>query len=78
MITAITFITDVRPGEPDILSDLADKELIITDIDSVEVTRISPPPSGGTHELLEQHSEHEHGGPLDAYLGSDWVGSSEV
>lgn len=79
----IKFITDQQAEEPDILSPLRNENLIITDLEKKELSRISPVNGPWTHEKLEQVAQElydnritRHG--ADAYLGDQWVGSTEV
>lgn len=78
----MTFITDVKGDEPVILTaELAQEPLTITALeDKTHIIATYPAPVGGwTHERLcaldIDYGEHGAG---DAYLGSEWVGSTEV
>ena len=80
----ITFVTDVRPGEPDILTPFADMDLTIHDaLDGGELQRIPAPAGGWPHELLIEQAGRianiiDSGKPLDARLAGQFVGSTEV
>lgn len=73
----ITFVTDVQPGEPDFLRPLVNEPLVIR-CGEKELKRIDAPPAGWTHELLCEHDEVETDDMADAYLGEEWIGSTEV
>lgn len=82
---SITMITDIQPGEPDILQQVRLEDLLIKDLEGKYICTIKAPGGNGwTHELLCAASDDLHNGPLDlsmgadAYLGSVWVGSTEV
>lgn len=75
----VTFVTDVRDGEPDILSGYEFEDLVFVDYGGREVFRVGPD-GCWTHGQLEQlrvpaRFEDEC---LDAFLGEQWVGSTEV
>ncbi len=77
----ITFVTDVLPGEPDILEGVRYKELRILAIDDSPIKTVPAPKGGWTHEVLQNTGalladETEEG--ANAYLGSEFVGSTEV
>ena len=78
----VKFITDMQEGEIDILSPVKHETLIIKTLDGELIREIDPPAAGGwTHEALCNQaelldSETELG--AEAYLGSCWVGSTEV
>lgn len=77
----IKFVTDVRPGETDILTPVKNEKLKVTDLDGRLVVVVESPVEGWSDELLWQWSEilqqaTEDG--ADAYLGGVWVGSTEV
>lgn len=77
----ITFITDQRSGEPDILSPNKSAPLRIFSLDGIELSCVAAPTGGWTHEdLLGQARSLEHlaQNGADAYLGDAWVGSTEV
>ena len=77
----IYFITDRRPGEPDILPSLVHQPLRITSLDGAPIRTIQPPTDGWTHDRLEREARNlaeitKNG--ADAWLGTTWVGSTEV
>lgn len=80
----IKIITDRRKGEPEILSSYSNLNLMIKDTDG-RLLFISEPPIGGwTTDLLSSavlHDDIVHLAQymaLDAFLGEQWVGSTEV
>lgn len=84
-MSSITFVTDQWPGEPDILSGHQMKPLTIMDLDRSQVLLRVLPPGPWTHEALVKvgdgitqvlAQEGENG--VEAFLGSQWVGSTEV
>lgn len=85
-MSQICFVTDQRPGEPDILSEHRLNPLVIRScLDQRELIQVLPT-GPWTHQALEELSEgltamfasefSEEG--ADAYLGSQWVGGTEV
>ncbi|EJV9475505.1 hypothetical protein ACT0XK_004373 [Cronobacter sakazakii] len=74
----ITYITDQQNGEPDILAPLQSETLIIKSLEGKDLLKVAAPKTGWTHEALcaIQSAESEEG--ADAYLGAQWVGSTEV
>lgn len=74
----ITYITDVRQGEPDLLPTICHLELIVKSLDGTVLQKRTAPEHGWTHsELMAiQHPVFEEG--ADAYLGIHWIGSTEV
>ncbi len=78
MSESITFVTDRKEGEPCLLSGLEREPLSVRDSEGVEIARIEPGQTGWTHDTLTAHAQFEAEGPLDAYLGGSWVGSTEV
>jgi hypothetical protein len=77
MHQSITFITDVREGEPDILSAVSGKPLSIRDENGV-IAEHPAPADGWTHDALEAKAWVATESAVEAYLGEVWVGSSEV
>lgn len=75
------FITDIKNGEVDILSDIMQNDLIFRDLDDRAIATIPAPPTGWSHEALTQEgnalSEKLKQG-ANAYLGQSWVGGTEV
>ena len=77
----ICFITDRRPGERNILPDIARRPLTVTRLDGTPIATIQPPPDGWTHELLGRQALDLRDATCDgadAWLGTTWVGSTEV
>ncbi|SEJ37607.1 5'-deoxynucleotidase [Azotobacter beijerinckii] len=78
----ITFVTDRRPGEPCIIQGHEQAPLVIKTMEGDELLRLAPT-QPWTHERLvslplqELLGEALEGG-ADAYLGEQWVGSTEV
>ncbi|EOW6411049.1 MULTISPECIES: hypothetical protein [Cronobacter] len=74
----ITYITDQHNGEADILASHQSEILILRNLEGSELLRVTAPETGWTHEALcaIQPVESEEG--ADAYLGEQWVGSTEV
>ncbi|PZT59943.1 hypothetical protein DNQ45_29205 [Escherichia coli] len=61
----VTYVTDQRPGEPDILTG----------------NTLSAPEAGWTHEslnLVQPQEVQEGNDAFDAYLNGIWIGSTEV
>lgn len=78
----LTFITDVRPGEPDILAGLEQEDLIIRNMEGhpLLILAASEPWS---HQRLENLGLDDMIGQqlklgADAYLGDTWVGGTEI
>lgn len=65
--------------EPDLLLGREYDVLNIKDLDGIPCISYSPPHQGWTHDALEgvdYYSVSPFG--WDAYLGNEWIGSSEV
>lgn len=84
-MSSITFVTDQRPGEPDLLSGHQLEALTIMDLDRSKVLLRILPSGPWTHEALVETGdgiaqmlpqEIENG--VEAFLGSQWVGGTEV
>lgn len=77
----ITFITDCREGEPDILTPVMYETLLVTDLNGVELFSLPAPVGGWTTESLNslssQYRDLNESG-AEAYIGDVWVGSTEV
>lgn len=76
------FVTDTRPGEPDVLSGLENETLRVISMDGVLLVEIKPD-LPWTHERLAGLPLRDLAGEMlddgaDAYLGNKWVGSTEV
>lgn len=77
----IKFITDVQGDEPDILTPVQFETLVITDLQKKELFTVPAPQDGWTDSELWTVSHHylnETVNGADAYLGDEWVGSTEV
>ncbi|MDE0174227.1 MAG: hypothetical protein OYH76_01720 [Defluviicoccus sp.] len=78
----IHFWTDIRPGEPDILTPLKDATLlIITTLDGASLHMSSPPEDGWTHDRLRARAKSLAvltSDGANAYLGPTLVGSTET
>lgn len=74
----ITYITDQQNGEPDILSPHQSETLIIRSHEGKDLLKVAAPETGWTHEALCAIQPAESEEEADAYLGAQWVGSSEV
>ncbi|SEJ06718.1 5'-deoxynucleotidase [Azotobacter beijerinckii] len=78
----ITFVTDRRPGEPCIIQGHEHDPLVIKNLLGEELPKLAPP-QPWTHERLESLPLQSLMGEwlergADAYLGEQWVGSTEV
>lgn len=77
----ICFVTDVWEGEPDILQAVRGESLQVYDLDGGLIGTIPAPADGWGHDALECQAERlalKTRDGADAYLGSQWVGSTEV
>lgn len=74
----ITYITDQREGEPDILTPVRHDPLIIRTLGGIEILRQKAPQDGWTHDQLIIVQPDDSGEGSEAYLGASWVGSTEV
>jgi len=74
----LTYITDIKPGEPDILMPLKHYPLVIRSLDGAELHTQNAPFQGWTHDALNviQPEGVEEG--AEAYLNEHWIGSTEV
>ena len=79
-VSRLTLIIDQRPGEPDILSPVRFDPLRVTTLDDRELLVADAPLDGWTTATLEAAlSELPFDAfGCDAYLGTCWIGSSEV
>lgn len=82
-MTAIYVVTDQRPGEPDILTDFKHQNLIFKG-HCGPTTEVQPPKEGWSHETIVREVERFNEKAVvrydvwDAYLGEQWIGSTEV
>jgi len=77
----ITFITDIQEGETDILAPVKTEELTIQDLEATMIAKIPAPIGGWTHRNLESLSRSIAGKTrrgANAFLGSSWIGGTEV
>lgn len=74
----IHYITDQKPGETDVLSDLRFSKLIIRSLEGEELFSQDAPETGWTHDLLCMIQPDSIGYGADAYLNGSWIGSTEV
>lgn len=84
-MSSIKFVTDQWFGEPDILSGNQLEPLTIQDLDRTKVLLSVLPSGPWTHEALvvtgrgiEELLSQEVAEGVDAFLGTQWVGSTEV
>jgi hypothetical protein len=80
-MTMLHLVTDQRPGEPEILSTVMHAVFEIRSLDGEVLKAVNAPSTGWTHELLVaiavEHAAITRCG-ADGYLGTQWVGSTEV
>lgn len=77
----IRFWTEIRPGEPDILTPLKDATLVIATLDSSALYFSTPPADGWTRDRLQAKAKSLAVLTADganAYLGPTLVGSTEA
>ncbi|EHA16166.1 MULTISPECIES: hypothetical protein [Halomonadaceae] len=84
-MSSIKFVTDQWFGEPDILMEHQHEPLTIQDLDRKKVLLSVLPSEPWTHEALEETGRgieqmlpQEVAEGVDAFLGTQWVGSTEV
>lgn len=78
---AITFITDQIGNEPDLITQVAHEPLIVRSLRGESIARINAPRRGWTHEALCKAAlslEFKTMNGAEAFLGTRWVGSTEV
>ncbi|MFZ3461418.1 hypothetical protein [Vibrio harveyi] len=72
----------IKQTEPDLLKGNEHNELIIKNLDGAVIATITlSSKMGWTHDLLEQTNSYAHclsPDGWDAYLGKQWIGSSEI
>ncbi|MCG3740697.1 hypothetical protein [Vibrio cincinnatiensis] len=64
--------------EPDLLVGFDRQPLIVKNLDGKEIHRIDAPGDGWSHDVLESIDFYCISPQWDAYLGEQWIGSSEV
>jgi len=74
----ITYVTDHSEGETDILTEFRHCTLSIRDCRGAEILSMCAPQDGWTHELLCRIQPQDHNDVAEAYLGTQWIGSTEV
>ena len=78
----IHFVTDICGGEPDILGPDLSESLTVKTLDGDLIACVPPPSGGWTHTSLvveaEKIAQKTGSSGADAFLGSSWVGSTEV
>lgn len=74
----LTYITEVKNGEPDILEGCSKATLVIRSLEGQELHREKAPVSGWKHALLTGVQPEGVVYGADAYLGDMWIGSTEV
>ncbi|EBK3897056.1 hypothetical protein JYC24_004628 [Escherichia coli] len=72
------YITDQRPGEPDILAPVKHSRLIIKSLEGYEIYSQEAPDGGWNHELLNKVQPEGMQDGADAYLENQWIGSTEI
>jgi hypothetical protein len=76
---AICFIVGREaPYEPDILTPVTHHTLSVLDADRNLVFEMPAPESGWSQRMLESVTAHLTLPELDAFLGEEWVGSTEI
>ena len=75
----------IKPCEPDLLLGNEKGMLIVRTLEATSFIEVEPPQGGWTHDALDHAVKHPDvlnflsaNGGADAYLGSDWIGSTEV
>lgn len=81
-MSCVYIVTDQRPGEPDILTPAKHYPLVLS-VNGKSVASCPAPANGWEHETLQATVDElcvylSAAGVTDAYLGGEWVGSSEV
>ncbi|AZR43655.1 hypothetical protein [Marinobacter salarius] len=73
-----TLLSAKAPYEPDILTPVAHHTLTVLDADQNLVFEMPAPKSGWSQWMLESVTAHLILPELDAFLGEEWVGSTEI
>jgi hypothetical protein len=69
----------IKTDEPDLLVGHEGKDLRYVACNGREIATVAAPKAGWTHDALERVTAPATAAePWDAYLGAQWVGSSEV
>lgn len=77
----ITFITDVLERETDILDQVKNEYLLVLGLDGSLLESIPAPDKGWTHVALEEQAQLLRPKTrlgAEAFVGKQWVGSTEV
>lgn len=74
----LKYITDVREGEHDLLTLNRHQILVIKNLDGMVLHTQVAPPDGWTHIALVSIQPLACSDGADAYLGENWIGSTEV
>ncbi|MDH0740277.1 hypothetical protein YH64_016390 [Achromobacter sp. LC458] len=74
----IKYVTDQMEGEPDILAALRHQPLLLRGLDGSTLHVQQAPAHGWTHEGLCAVQPESAVIGCDAFLGTSWVGSTEV
>lgn len=74
----ITYVTDQRTGETDILTPLRFATLVIRDLQGATLNTVNAPENGWTHETLCSIQPSGTGEGAEAFLNEHWIGSTEV
>lgn len=74
----IKYITDQKEGERDILGALRHQRLLVRGLDGSTLLIQQAPVHGWTHEALCDVQPESAVNGCDAFLGTSWVGSTEV
>jgi hypothetical protein len=72
----ITFITDIQSNEPDILEEIKMEKLRVLSLSGLSLLVIPAPTGGWSHASLVQLCQLPD--EADAFLGTTWIGSTEV
>ncbi|SEK11931.1 hypothetical protein SAMN03159494_05545 [Achromobacter sp. NFACC18-2] len=78
MTMHIKYVTDRLAGEPDILTPIRHLPLNIRTLDGDTVVIQQAPQKGWTHEALCAFQPVAAADGCEAFLGTSWVGSTEV
>lgn len=77
----LTLVTDQHPGEPDILTAFKHEVFEIRSLAGTVIATAQPPADGWTHDHLVAVANENCDAVSDgaeAYLGREWIGSTEV
>ncbi|MBF4180793.1 hypothetical protein [Enterobacter wuhouensis] len=74
----ITYITDQRSGETNILDGLELATLEVRDLAGNTLLNVAAPQAGWTHESLSNVQPQAARDGADVYLNGNWIGSTEV